>query len=201
MDTRDDSKVKRGSGSSTRERILDVALELFNEQGYEGTSLREIADGLGVTKAAIYYHFERKEDILLALHLRVHALAGDLFERIDAVEDREALAVWPDLVDGFIAQVLSNRELFILHGRSQRALQQIAQHQHEGVEDIEERFRRFMANPEISLEDRVRMACSVGAVFVAMIGATGMFGDVSEEEVAACVRDVVRALVPGRNDR
>src|ERR1700744_816925 len=59
---------------STRERILDIALELFNENGYDKTSLREIADHLGVTKAALYYHFERKEDILLALHLRLHAL-------------------------------------------------------------------------------------------------------------------------------
>ena len=38
--------------SDTRERIIRVALELFSEQGYEQTSLREIADRLGVTKAA-----------------------------------------------------------------------------------------------------------------------------------------------------
>ena len=57
-----------------RERILDVSLELFNEQGYDKTSLREIAERLDVTKAALYYHFERKEDILLELHLRLHAL-------------------------------------------------------------------------------------------------------------------------------
>src|ERR1700677_4503337 len=59
---------------STRERILDVALDLFNDQGYDKTSLREIAERLGFTKAALYYHFERKEDILLQLHLRLHAL-------------------------------------------------------------------------------------------------------------------------------
>ena len=58
--------------SSTRERILDVALELFGAQGYDGTSLRQIAEQLGVTKAALYYHFESKEDILRALHMRLH---------------------------------------------------------------------------------------------------------------------------------
>ena len=41
-----------------------VATELFIEQGYEGTSLREIADRLGITKAALYYHFPSKDDIL-----------------------------------------------------------------------------------------------------------------------------------------
>src|SRR5262252_3728694 len=48
----------------TRERIQSIALELFAEQGYEKTSLREIAERLGVTKAALYYHFTSKEDIV-----------------------------------------------------------------------------------------------------------------------------------------
>ncbi|MBM9620144.1 TetR/AcrR family transcriptional regulator [Streptomyces zhihengii] len=51
----------------TRQRIQDVALELFAEQGYEKTSLREIAEALGVTKAALYYHFRTKEDIVISL--------------------------------------------------------------------------------------------------------------------------------------
>jgi AcrR family transcriptional regulator len=48
----------------TRQRIQAIALELFAEQGYEKTSLREIAERLGVTKAALYYHFKSKEDIV-----------------------------------------------------------------------------------------------------------------------------------------
>src|SRR4029434_8120832 len=48
----------------TRERIQEVALELFTEHGYEATSLREIAERLGVTKAALYYHFKTKDDIV-----------------------------------------------------------------------------------------------------------------------------------------
>jgi AcrR family transcriptional regulator len=50
--------------SDTRERIQSVALELFAEHGYQQTSLREIAERLGVTKAALYYHFKSKEDIV-----------------------------------------------------------------------------------------------------------------------------------------
>jgi AcrR family transcriptional regulator len=53
--------------SDTRARIQAVALELFIEQGYEATSLREIAERLGVTKAALYYHFKTKEDIVASL--------------------------------------------------------------------------------------------------------------------------------------
>lgn len=58
------STPRRGD---TRQRIQDVALELFSEHGYEKTSLREIAERLEVTKAALYYHFKTKEDIVLSL--------------------------------------------------------------------------------------------------------------------------------------
>jgi AcrR family transcriptional regulator len=51
----------------TRQRIQDEALELFAEQGYEKTSLREIAEHLGVTNAALYYHFKTKEEIIVSL--------------------------------------------------------------------------------------------------------------------------------------
>ncbi|HYN93084.1 MAG TPA: helix-turn-helix domain-containing protein [Pilimelia sp.] len=51
----------------TRARIQDVALEMFAEQGYEATSLREIAHQLGVTKAAVYYHFRSKEEIVQSI--------------------------------------------------------------------------------------------------------------------------------------
>jgi AcrR family transcriptional regulator len=53
-----------GSTGDTRSRIKAVALDLFLEQGYEGTSLREIAERLGVTKAALYYHFKSKDEIV-----------------------------------------------------------------------------------------------------------------------------------------
>jgi AcrR family transcriptional regulator len=56
----------------TRTRIQAIALELFTEQGYDATSLREIAERLGVTKAALYYHFKSKEEIvesMMADHL------------------------------------------------------------------------------------------------------------------------------------
>ncbi|TDC76688.1 TetR/AcrR family transcriptional regulator [Streptomyces hainanensis] len=54
--------------SDTRQRIQSVALDLFAEQGYEKTSLREIAERLDVTKAALYYHFKTKEDILSSIY-------------------------------------------------------------------------------------------------------------------------------------
>lgn len=61
------SSTPQARKSDTRERIQQTALGLFVSRGYEKTSLREIAEELGVTKAALYYHFKTKEDILGAL--------------------------------------------------------------------------------------------------------------------------------------
>jgi AcrR family transcriptional regulator len=68
----------RESTGGTRERIKAVALELFTEQGYEKTSLREIAERLNVTKAALYYHFKSKDEI-------VSSFVEDRLERMDAL--------------------------------------------------------------------------------------------------------------------
>jgi len=54
----------RAPRTNMRQRILDVAAHLFATHGYAGTSIRDIADELGVTKAALYYHFASKEVLL-----------------------------------------------------------------------------------------------------------------------------------------
>jgi AcrR family transcriptional regulator len=62
--------VARTVGSAadeTRQRILDISVDLFIEQGYAGTSVRDIAERLGMTKGSLYYHFASKEDVLKAL--------------------------------------------------------------------------------------------------------------------------------------
>src|ERR1700685_3312054 len=129
-ETPEPSKKRRTKAAapseSTRERILDSALELFTEQGYEKTSLRDIAERLGTTKAALYYHFERKQDILLELHLRLHALGRETLEQLELLEDGQARAdAWPGLVDRFIDQVLENRDLVLMHQRNINALEEL----------------------------------------------------------------------------
>ena len=50
--------------NNTKERILEEALKLFAQSGYMGTSMNDIADKLGVTKAALYKHYKSKQEIL-----------------------------------------------------------------------------------------------------------------------------------------
>ncbi|MGH3596509.1 MAG: TetR/AcrR family transcriptional regulator [Mycobacterium sp.] len=53
--------------SDTRERIQDVARELFAQQGVQRTSLQDIADKLGITKPALYYHFTSREELIRSI--------------------------------------------------------------------------------------------------------------------------------------
>jgi AcrR family transcriptional regulator len=57
----------RQAGAETRAEILRVALRLFTEKGYEGTSTRDISSALGMTKSSLYYHFRNKEEIVASL--------------------------------------------------------------------------------------------------------------------------------------
>jgi len=65
---------RRGRPGYDLPSLLAVAVEIFNERGYDGTSMRDLADRLGIAKSAIYHHVAGKEELLrLALD---RALAG-----------------------------------------------------------------------------------------------------------------------------
>lgn len=73
--------ARRGRPGYDRARILEVAVGLFNEQGYDATSVSDLALRLGLTKSALYHHFDSKEQLLAeALDDALSALEGVLAE-------------------------------------------------------------------------------------------------------------------------
>ena len=64
--------VKTGKGQQTRAAILEAALEMFREQGYEQTTMRAIADRAGVALGNAYYYFHSKEHLIQAFYGRTH---------------------------------------------------------------------------------------------------------------------------------
>lgn len=89
------------AADDTRQRILDVAVDLFIEQGYAGTSVRDISERLGMTKGSLYYHFASKEDLLSALLM---PLVADLDAFIEDAEAAVAAGLSPirDLVERLV---------------------------------------------------------------------------------------------------
>jgi AcrR family transcriptional regulator len=149
--------VPHGRRGDTRARIQQLALELFAEQGYEGTSLREIAERLGVTKAALYYHFKSKEDI-------VDSFTEDYFDQIDELiawgqEQPRSPETAHELLDRYVGIVMEGSEVFRFLHRNQAMV-------HGAQESKAHRFEQFrpkigallniIAGPDAPARTRVR---------------------------------------------
>lgn len=181
---------------STRERILDVALDLFAEQGYEPTSLREIAERLGVTKAALYYHFSSKEDIFMALHERLHGAAAASVERLRS--EPVTAASWGVLLDLLVDAIPANRTLVLMHLRNRTALERLHRRDHAREhEELETRLRGVLSDPALPLHDRVRMAAAFAAVMSGLLFGADAFFDAGPDELTRELKSVVRDLLGG----
>jgi AcrR family transcriptional regulator len=81
----------RGRPGYDRETVLRRAIELFNRQGYDATSINDLAVELGVTKSALYHHFDSKEAILsAALDEALEGLSSAVAAAADATRDERA---------------------------------------------------------------------------------------------------------------
>ena len=81
----------------TKARILAIATELFASQGYTGTSIADIAQRLGTTPAALYYHFASKAAVLDGLLAEPMARYRRLAEQAAVAKPEELLAAFIDL--------------------------------------------------------------------------------------------------------
>jgi AcrR family transcriptional regulator len=177
--------------SDTRARILDAALELFSEHGFDGTTLQEIADRLGFTKAALYYHFRSKDDLLQAL---IAPAVTGLDILLGAYEDE------PDtpgrrrrFVTDYVDLLLEQRRL-ISYMASDIAIvahPMIAT----GARERQARIRALLAGEGLEFSQEVRVAVA----FKAMAGVVAQYPDADVAELRRALIDLARDLLrPGR---
>jgi len=103
--------ARRGRPGYDLESLLQVAAELFNERGYDGTSMEDLSRKLGITKSAIYHHVPSKEELL---RLAVDRALDGLFAVADQTEalDGRAIDRLEHLVRGSVL-VLADRLPFV----------------------------------------------------------------------------------------
>ncbi|OBB13654.1 TetR family transcriptional regulator [Mycobacteriaceae bacterium 1482268.1] len=95
--------------ADTRQRLIDVAVDLFTRHSFAGTSLQMIADEMGFTKAAIYYHFRTREELLAAV---VEPMREHLSDIVAAAEaQRSATARADHMLHGYARLAVANRAL------------------------------------------------------------------------------------------
>ncbi len=86
--------------NDTKERILEAALEMFSQNGYAGTNIRELSASLGLVKSGVYKHFESKEAIWNALLDQMIAYYADHFG------SAEHLPPVPDSLEGLVTMTM-----------------------------------------------------------------------------------------------
>ena len=98
---------------NTKREILEASLELFSVQGFEATSISQIAGAVGIRKASLYSHFESKQAILDALVQAVleEYAAHSIFTKADWKQDTHNLPVTPNAA----VQMIQGQIRFILH--------------------------------------------------------------------------------------
>lgn len=75
---------------NTREKIMDVALHMFSERGYEAVSIRDICGEVGIKESTLYYHFKNKKDILDSLVAKFRAHIDGLLSHVDDIDEAPA---------------------------------------------------------------------------------------------------------------
>lgn len=103
--------TRRGRPGYDLESLLQIAVLLFNERGYDGTSMEDLSRKLGITKSAIYHHVPSKHELL---RLAVGRALDGLFEVADEVSGRSGPAIdrLEHLVHGSVL-VLADRLPFV----------------------------------------------------------------------------------------
>ena len=109
-------RAKSMEKSNTREEILEAALDLFAVNGYEATSISQLADAVGIRKASLYSHFANKQDILDTVVETVLKGYADhsIFVRADW-DDPEFTKDKTGMTAEDVAQLIQGQMRYILH--------------------------------------------------------------------------------------
>lgn len=180
------------AAASTHDQILVVALRLFAEKGYDATSMREIAEELGLSKPALYYHFDSKEGIVRALlqapvigmeellawahtQPRTAEVRREAVERWAAIVQRHGLALFRFLI-------------------ANRAAIQSAHGDHKGMLPLLQELCTLLAPEDATVADQLRIRMALFSLNVA--GAAGLDIDADEADILAAARQIAVELMP-----
>ncbi|GLW27809.1 TetR/AcrR family transcriptional regulator [Actinoplanes regularis] len=180
-------------GADTKSEIRKVAIELFTERGYEATSLREIAERLGITKAALYYHFSSKESIVLSI-FQAHLDALD-----ELVEWAREQPPGPELRARAVDRMV---ELGVGSGMAAMKFAMANQHVVRELHHDKGRENAFgkmaelfdiVAGPDAPVEEALRVRSALLSVNIVLMASRGL--DASEAEITSVARDIAHSLM------
>lgn len=187
-----DSRRGTNTGRDTRTQISDIALELFLSQGYHETSMQQIADRLGITKAALYYHFASKSDIVGSL---IEPLADDLDHVLDLAEQADGPQnVRAAVLEGYLDVLIRYRGSILALMRDVSAT---PPNFYERMVRFGERAKELIAGPDASLDERIRATQALSALGDPLV----LFPNTPSEELREKILDGAWRLLEEPSDQ
>ncbi|WP_328995618.1 TetR/AcrR family transcriptional regulator [Kribbella sp. NBC_01245] len=177
--------MPRPKSGDTKQRIQAVALELFVTQGVEQTSLQQIADRLGVTKPALYYHFKSRDELVGSLFQPFLAEIETFATALEAkapVDPRE-------LLNSYFDELYRHRSLIQLVVQDFGVLARY---------DLVNRFiawrmrvTNLLAGPDPDLREQARLMVAIGGLSDCAV----MFEDADPDELRAAAVEAACATL------
>lgn len=181
--------------TDTRDRVLSVGLRLFATQGYANTSLREIADELRVTKAALYFHFKTKEEILSGIlqgHLdAINTMVDEATPHLSTLSGREQLL-------HRVAEYQASRSVYLVRLIRENFAEISSLPFGAEIKRSQRRLFEALAGPGATLVERIRARTAFMAVQSAAVSAEWDEADEKDvhETALAVALDVLRGGAP-----
>jgi AcrR family transcriptional regulator len=169
----------------TRETIRAVALELFSTKGFEQTSLREIAERVGLTKASLYYHYSSKQALLLAVVEPVLLGWRAIADETGSLEHTPANV--ERLMGRCLDVLLRNRAIVGVFQRDPAGVAVVARSLWDDSLELGRRLVGWLAGPAPATADQLRAVAAMEVLGAALTSATYGLDQVSETEL----RDVL----------
>ena len=183
--------AEKTAGSITRDEILKVSLDLFTEKGFEGTSIRDIADALGMTKSSLYYHFVNKDDIVASL---MKDRAGEVDELVEWIEQHAEL-------DGLVRATALHwldrtTPERIKAMRLAQSNQPVIRRMTRSAESVDpfERVFELLLEPNASIADQLHARVIFNAVNAVLLASQGV--EDSPDDILTVARRIVEQLTP-----
>jgi len=154
----DESRPRsRMAGADRRQQLLDVALGLFSRQGFERTTVRDIANAAEVTDGLIYRYFASKEELLDEVVERARRRLDDVPIRFDP--DRSVIDVLADIIRGLVGSIRANLTLVDLHWGEMARGSEVGIHLTAIRDDVfqmlSQLLAKYTANGTLALSDTV----------------------------------------------
>ncbi|GAB0103048.1 hypothetical protein JMUB6875_20200 [Nocardia sp. JMUB6875] len=155
------------AGRSTKDAIREAALQLFSTKGFDHSSLREVADAVGITKASLYYHYASKVDLLIAI---IEPMFDELRAQVERLDDIEHT---PENVREVISErlrsTLANRNVGVLCMRDTVAIVNALGNRYPDLIELHHRTCRWLAGPGADADTLLRATAAMQVLSTAMM--------------------------------